>query len=307
MTGGECRIRTCGRLAAAPVFKTGAIVHSANSPLNSPYSAIILANFNLKRKKKNSATLRALTLIVVLFFLSYIKITMKLAILIPAYNEEKTLKEVIGSIPRRFPKITKIEIIVVSDGSTDKTCAIARKAKVTLIEHDLNRGLGGALGTGFEYARRQAFDLLVTFDADGQHNRDDIWPVLEPLVKRRADVVVGSRLKSLKSRTNDMPWYRIIGIWGLNLITFLFFWVWTTDSQSGLRAFNRKAIEKIDIQTNKMEVSSEFFYEIGRKGLKLLEVSITSIYTKYSLGKGQKNINGFRIISKLIYRRFFSK
>ncbi|MFA6492771.1 MAG: glycosyltransferase family 2 protein [Patescibacteria group bacterium] len=228
---------------------------------------------------------------------------MKLGILIPAYNEEKTLSTVIKSIPKKYPKIDQTEIIVVSDGSIDKTTEIARKAKVILIEHDLNRGLGGALGTGFEYARRNDFDLLLTFDADGQHNQDDIWPVLKPLVQKKADVVIGSRLK----KTDGMPWYRIVGIWGLNLITFMFFWVWTTDSQSGLRAFNRKAIEKIDIQTNKMEVSSEFFYEIGRKNLRLLEVPITSIYTKYSLEKGQKNINGFRIISKLIYRRFFSK
>lgn len=228
---------------------------------------------------------------------------MKLAILIPAYNEEKTLAKVIKSIPRRYPKIGQTQIIVVSDGSKDKTTEIAKKAKVILIEHDLNRGLGGALGTGFEYVRSQGFDLLLTFDADGQHNQDDIWPVLKPLVQKKADAVIGSRLK----KTDGMPWYRIVGIWGLNLITFFFFWVWTTDSQSGLRAFNRKAIGLIDLQANKMEVSSEFFYEINRNNLKLLEVPITSIYTKYSLEKGQKNINGFRIISKLIYRRFFSK
>lgn len=228
---------------------------------------------------------------------------MKLAILIPAYNEEKMLRKVIKSLPRRFPKITKKEIIVVSDGSTDRTAMIALKNKVTLIEHDLNRGLGGALGTGFEYVRKNNFDCLVTFDADGQHNSADIWPVLQPIVEGKVDVVIGSRLKS----PQGMPWYRVVGIWGLNLITFIFFWIWTTDSQSGLRAFSRKAIVKINLQTNKMEVSSEFFYEIGRKNLKLLEVPITSIYTKYSLNKGQKNINGFRIIFKLIYRRFFSK
>lgn len=228
---------------------------------------------------------------------------MKLAILIPAYNEEKTLAKVIKSIPKKFPKISQMEIIVVSDGSKDKTAEVAYHEKAILIEHDLNRGLGGALGTGFEYVRRNNFDILLTFDADGQHNQDDIWPVIRPIIYKKADVVIGSRLK----KTAGMPWYRIIGIWGLNLITFMFFWVWTTDSQSGLRAFNRKAIEKIDLQANKMEVSSEFFYEIGRKNLKLLEVPITSIYTKYSLKKGQKNINGFRIISKLIYRRFFSK
>ncbi|MEK7142604.1 MAG: glycosyltransferase family 2 protein [Patescibacteria group bacterium] len=228
---------------------------------------------------------------------------MKLGIIIPAYNEEKTLKEVLNSLPKTLPGISQIEVVVVSDGSTDKTADIAQKAKITLIEHDLNRGLGGALGTGFGYARKCGFDLIVTFDADGQHHQDDIAAVIRPIVKGKADVVVGSRLKN----PAGMPWYRQLGIWGLNLITLLFFWVWTSDSQSGLRAFSKKAIGKIDLQSNRMEVSSEFFYEIGHKNLKMVEVPIRSIYTSYSLEKGQKNINAFRIISKLIYRRFFSK
>ncbi len=233
-----------------------------------------------------------------------IKRAIKLAIIIPAFNEEKTIGQVIDSIPRRFPGVSQMELVVISDGSNDQTVALASaKPRVTLIEHILNRGLGGALGTGFEYARRENFDAVLTFDADGQHNPDDIWPVLRPIVYGRADVVIGSRLKN----PVGMPWYRKIGIRGLNLITAIFFWVWSTDSQSGLRAFNKKALTKIDIQSNKMEVSSEFFYEIGRKELKLVEVPIQSIYTDYSLEKGQKNVNAFRIISKLIYRRFFTK
>lgn len=228
---------------------------------------------------------------------------MRVAIIIPAYNEEKTLDSVLKSIPRRFPVISSVEIVVISDGSNDKTTEIALKNKVTLIEHDLNRGLGGALGTGFEYARRQNFEAILTFDADGQHNPEDIWPVIRPILYKKADVVIGSRLKNSKG----MPWYRIFGVWGLNITTAIFYWVWSTDSQSGLRAFSRKAFSSIDIQANKMEVSSEFFYEIGRKNLKLVEVPIESIYTEYSLNKGQKNLNGFRILSKLIFRRFFSK
>lgn len=228
---------------------------------------------------------------------------MKLAIIIPAFNEEKTLGRVLESIPRRYPGIKEMEIVVISDGSTDKTPEIVSQAKVTLIEHNLNRGLGGALGTGFEYARQSHFDAVLTFDADGQHSPDDIWPVLRPIVYGQADVVIGSRLM----KPQGMPWYRMIGIWGLNLITLAFFWVWSTDSQSGLRAFSKKALSKIDIQSSKMEVSSEFFYEIGRHELKLIEVPVKSVYTDYSLGKGQKNWNALRIISKLIYRRFFTK
>jgi len=232
---------------------------------------------------------------------------MKIAIIIPAYNEEKTLGRVLKSIPRHFPDIKKTEIVVVSDGSNDKTVEIAKDCRVTLIEHDLNRGLGGALGTGFEYAKRNGFDALLTFDADGQHHPEDIWPVLRPIIYKKADVVVGSRLKSASWRTDGMPWHRRVGIWGLNLFTYLFFWTWTSDSQSGLRAFSRRAIKEINLQSNRMEVSSEFFYEINKKNLKFTEVPIKSIYTDYSLQKGQKNINAFTIIARLIFRRFFSK
>ncbi len=229
---------------------------------------------------------------------------MKLAILIPAYNEEASLGKVIETLPKELPGISKIEVVVVNDGSADKTREVALNAGATVVSHWFNRGLGGALGTGFEYIKRHDFDLLITFDADGQHNPDDIAPVIKPIVDGRADVCIGSRFIG---HLGSMPWYRRIGIFGLNIITFLLFWTWTTDSQSGLRAFGRNAINKIEIKTNKMEVSSEFFYEIQAKGLKLTEVPIQSIYTAYSISKGQKNINAFNILAKLIYRRFFAK
>ncbi len=228
---------------------------------------------------------------------------MKLAILIPAFNEEKMLGKVLKTLPKKLPGIKRREIIVVDDGSYDKTNRIARGSGVTVISHYLNRGLGGALGTGFEYAKENGFDVLVTFDADGQHNPADIASVIRPIVQKKADVVIGSRLKNRK----NMPMLRQIGIFGLNLITLFLFWVWTTDSQSGLRAFSKKAIKQIEIKSNKMEVSSEFFNEIQSHNLKFQEVPITSIYTRYSLSKGQKNVNVFRILSKLIYRRFFAK
>jgi len=228
---------------------------------------------------------------------------LKLAILIPAYNEEKTLAKVIKTLPKKFVGVSQKEIIILNDGSSDRTEVIGKKLKATIISHFINRGLGGALGTGFEYARKNHFDLLVTFDADGQHNPLDIQPVINPIIKKKADVVIGSRLK----KPEGMPWYRRVGVFGLNIITFIFFWVWTTDSQSGLRAFSKKAIQKIEIKANKMEVSSEFFNEIQAKNLKFVEVPITSIYTRYSLAKGQKNSNVFKILSKMIYRRFFGR
>lgn len=224
---------------------------------------------------------------------------MKLAILIPAFNEEKTLAGVIKTLPKKIPGVTKREVIVINDGSTDKTEEIAHKSGATVFSHWINRGLGGALATGFAYAKSQDFDCLVTFDGDGQHHPDDLLAVIKPIINKKADVVVGAR------KRKGMPWYRRFGNWGLNVVTWIFYWVWTNDSQSGLRAFNREAIQKIKILSNRMEVSSEFFNEIGRLQLKLKEVPIRSIYTNYSLTKGQKNINGFSILFKIIYRRLF--
>jgi len=230
-------------------------------------------------------------------------LVMKLAILIPAYNEHITLARVIKTLPKRFNGVKTQEIVIINDGSKDSTEEIAKRLPVTLLSHWLNRGLGGALGTGLEYAKKNNFDLVVTFDADGQHAPEDIEKVIKPILQKKADVVIGSRLKNPKG----MPWYRIAGVWGLNIITLLLYLTWTTDSQSGLRAFSKKALEKMEIQSNRMEVSTEFFNEIQRNSLKKVEVPIKAIYTNYSLSKGQKNINVFKILSKLIYQRFFSK
>ena len=232
---------------------------------------------------------------------------MKLAILIPAYNEEKTLAKVIQSLPKKINKVTAIEVIVVNDGSKDETLKIAEKMKVTTLSHMINRGLGGALGTGFAYAKQNNFDALITFDADGQHSSRDIEPVLRPILNKKADISIGSRLKSAFWQTKGMPWYRIVGVWGLNVLTLIFFWVWTTDSQSGLRAFSKLAIAKINIKANRMEVSSEFFNEAQTHNLKIAEVPIKPIYTPYSLQKGQKNINGFKILFRMIHRRLFPR
>lgn len=224
---------------------------------------------------------------------------MKLAIIIPAFNEQKTIGEVLRTLPKNLPQIDSIEAVVIDDGSLDQTPDLALNSGAIILTHVMNRGLGAALGTGLEYAKKNNFDLAVTFDADGQHNPNDIAKVVKPIIDNQAEVVIGSRLANPKG----MPWYRILGNWGLNIFTFLIFWIWTTDSQSGLRAFGKKAIEKIKINTDRMEVSSEIINEIGRLGLKLKEVPIEAIYSEYSLSKGQKNINAFKILFKMMVRR----
>ncbi|HEY3375825.1 MAG TPA: glycosyltransferase family 2 protein [Candidatus Aquicultor sp.] len=225
---------------------------------------------------------------------------LKLAIIVPAYNEAQVVCQTLSSIPREYAGVSETRIVVIDDGSTDATSTeIRRLDYVVPLRHVINRGLGGALRTGMEWARRWGADIAVTFDADGQLNPNDIQRVIQPLINREADVAIGSRLLEAK----DMPWYRIVGNWGLNIITYVLFSVWTTDSQSGLRAFSSKALEAIHLISNRMEVSSEIIAEIGRNKLRIEEIPIDCIYNEYSLSKGQSNSNGINIVLNLFFRK----
>jgi len=224
-----------------------------------------------------------------------------LCIVVPAYNEARVIGSTLAHLPREIGGVS-ITVAVIDDGSSDGTSDVVLASgddRIVLLHHAINRGLGGALGTGIEYARKIGADYVVTYDADGQHAPEDIAVVLAPIAAGRADAVIGSRLLSPKG----MPWYRIVGNWGLNLFTYFLFGLWTTDSQSGLRAFNRKAIEQIQLRADRMEVSSEFIKEIRRTHLSFEEVPVRAIYSDYSLAKGQKNRNGINIVIRLLLYR----
>ena len=224
---------------------------------------------------------------------------MKLAIIIPAYNEAREIGKVIQQVTKTsLPGIEKT-IIVVDDGSSDNTKEVARSKGAIVISHVINRGVGGALGTGFEAAVRMGADLVVTFDADGQHSTDDIGKVIEPIRNGRADVVIGSRMID----PTGMPWTRQVANHLANWITWMLLASRTTDSQSGLRAFSRSAAERIRITTSKYESSSEICGEVRRLHLRSIDVPIKTIYTGYSLSKGQ----GFSVGLKTLFRLILSK
>jgi len=219
----------------------------------------------------------------------------KVTIIMPAYNEEKKISSVIDGIKKRGFK----DIVVVDDASTDSTNKIASSKDVVVLKHVLNRGLGGALGTGLQYCKDNDVDIAVTFDSDGQHDPDDLKKIIQPIINKKADFVIGSRLINPKG----MPLIRKIGNFGLNVITYGLFGIWTTDSQSGLRAFSKKAINRMEVRTNRMEVSSEFFSQLRKKKLKYAEIPIKAIYSEYSMQKGQGSLNAFNIVFKLILKK----
>lgn len=220
---------------------------------------------------------------------------MKLAILIPAYNEEKVIFKVIKGLPKKLSGIKKIQVIVVDDGSKDQTGSLAKKAGAKILTHAINLGVGNAYRTGLAFAKKR-FDLVVTMDADGQHSSADIQKMVNPILKGRADVVIGSRLIQPKG----MPLIKLTGNWIMNFITYLFSGIWTTDSQSGFRAYSQKALGLIKFKTGGYEICSELFSEINHFGLKMIEVPIKVIY--YKGQKGQPISNAINIVTNLLKR-----
>lgn len=225
---------------------------------------------------------------------------MKLCIVIPAYNEEKIIGKTLDTLPKKIPPFKEIIKVVVDDGSGDQTFKIAKKRKVVVLKHILNRGLGAALKTGLDYAKKQKADVVVTFDADGQHHHEDLIKVLVPIINHTADVVIGSRFKD----QTQIPKSRKLVNFAGNIATLIFFGIWTTDSQSGLRALSKKSLNSINLKGQRMEVSSEFFKEIKINKLKFKEVPIKTIYTDYSIAKGQRLSNSFNILTKISFLLF---
>lgn len=219
----------------------------------------------------------------------------RVMVVIPAYNEEQTIVDVIRGLKQRG----FTTLIVVDDGSSDRTGDLAFLEGGIRLRHILNRGLGGALGTGISAALRLGAEVIVTFDADGQHDPSDIRRLLEPIEVGEAEVVIGSRMLDPRG----MPYRRRLANWTANVVTYLLFGGWTTDSQSGLRALSSRAAAQMQIITPGMEVSSEIIAETVRHRLKWKEVPVKAIYTDYSLSKGQSFTVGLRTLMKLILAR----
>jgi UDP-N-acetylglucosamine---dolichyl-phosphate N-acetylglucosaminyltransferase len=213
-------------------------------------------------------------------------------VVMPAYNEERTIVEVIRGL--RQHGFTNL--IVIDDGSSDRTSELASHEGVIRLRHVLNRGLGGALGTGIDAALRLGAEVIVTFDADGQHDPNDIMKLLEPIELEEAEVVIGSRMLD----PQGMPYRRRMANWIANVVTYLLFRAWTTDSQSGLRAFSSRAAARMRIITTGMEVSSEIIAETVKNRLHWKEVPVKAIYTDYSLSKGQSLSVGLQTLMKLV-------
>lgn len=223
----------------------------------------------------------------------------------PAYNEASVIENVISELKDATKKAElNCEIVVVDDGSTDKTTQIAKKAGAKVISLLLPTGSPSMPTlTGLSYARKEGFDIAATADSDGQHTPKDIIKGIELLQKNSVDFLVGNRLADSKSEMSKLTAF---GNKGLSFLTRFLFGTKISDSQSGLRIFSKNALSKLTWRSNGYEFCSEMIWRAKQAGLKIDEYPIRAIYTDYSKSKGQNSQshwNGVNIMRALIHQR----
>jgi len=220
-------------------------------------------------------------------------------VVIAAYQEQTMVARVVEEVRELFPNV-----IVVDDGSKDQTADRARKAGARVLRHAINRGQGAALQTGIAYALRCGADVVVTFDADGQHDANDLPHLVEPIASGRADFALGSRF--MRGRPAGVPLARRALLTCARAFTRWTSGLQLSDTHNGLRAFSRQAASRLDLQLDRMAHASELIDNVRRSGLPYEEVPVRVRYTEYSRAKGQKARDAFRVLADYVLGRIFS-
>lgn len=210
-------------------------------------------------------------------------------LIVPVFNEGPVIGEVVRNARKTFANI-----VCVDDGSRDNSAAEIRSAGAHLVRHPVNLGQGAAIQTGLEYARAQpGAKYFVTFDADGQHQVDDVLAMLERLRSEDVDMVIGTRFHG---DTSHIPWIKRLILRTVVLLSPSTRRLGLTDTHNGLRVFNRLVAEQLNITLNGMSHASEIITMISRYRWRVVEEPVTILYTDYSMAKGQSMINGVNIM-----------
>jgi glycosyltransferase involved in cell wall biosynthesis len=216
-------------------------------------------------------------------------------VVIPLYNEEGVISDVILEVREVFP-----QVVCIDDGSTDGSAAAAAEAGARVVRHPFNLGQGAALQTGFQFALSDpSMKYVVTFDADGQHQIADAVGMVERLRAGEAEVVFGSRFMDDRTKANfakKMVLRAAVGYTNLTTNTRL------TDAHNGLRAISRRVVAEIDITQNRMAHASELVAQIGASKATYVEHPVHILYTDYSKAKGQSLWNSVNILADLMLR-----
>jgi len=195
---------------------------------------------------------------------------LKVIVGIPAFNEEKNIGSIITNLKKKYD-----HVLVCDDGSSDSTAVIASDMGANVVKHSKNLGYGSAIKTIFNEAKKTDCDILVTFDADGQHQISEIDNILQPIIQNTADIVIGSRFLG---KTKNLPKYRKFGIKTITGLTNIMTGSSISDSQSGFRSYSQNVLQKISPIESGMGISTEILIKATKKKMRITEIPITISY-----------------------------
>jgi len=197
--------------------------------------------------------------------------TPKICVLIPAYNEAKTIGRVLGKI-----KAFGFEAVVIDDGSTDGTSRVAADAGAIVIRHDINKGKGASLREGIRYILPRPYEAIIAMDGDGQHNPDEIHNFLELSGKKDSSFIQGNRMCDPKS----MPLVRVVTNRVMSSIISLMCKQHIPDTQCGYKYIRKDALKKLTLASSRYDIETEILLEASRAGVRIDSMPIKTIYQK---------------------------
>lgn len=221
-----------------------------------------------------------------------------LLIVLPSFNEASLIENVLTDIQNEG----YCNICLIDDGSSDVTFNLAKQFDIDILRHPINRGAGAAIQTGIIFARNKGYEYAVLMDSDGQHLASDIKILMDKMESENADIVIGNRFAKKDNRIpQHRKFYNNIANWFTRLYCIHSY----SDTQSGFRLLNRKAIELLDLKSRGFGFCSEMIIQAEKLKLNIGQIPITVLYTKYSLSKGQNLNEGFRTARNILWHQLF--
>jgi glycosyltransferase involved in cell wall biosynthesis len=223
---------------------------------------------------------------------------LEILVLVPVYNEGPEMVNTLTQLTG-----VGYTVIVVDDGSEIPAKNSIGHLPLIILRHKVNLGQGAALQTAFTYAKKLDAAIVITFDADGQHDANDIPLMIAPIREQKADIVLGSRFlpESGTGMGSSKKWMLQVA----RFINFLLSGSLLSDAHNGFRALNRVALEKIELTENRMAHASEILFETRRHKLRFCEVAVNIRYTDYSKKKGQSGLDSIKILFDLVLHKLF--
>lgn len=225
-------------------------------------------------------------------------IAKQIFIIVPCYNESSMIRKTVGLL-----LALDYNVVVVDDGSSEDCRSLLQGMKVYYLRHKINLGQGAALQTGFDFAITHGADYIISFDADGQHEINDICQLVENSKAYNVDVVFGSRF--LSGSITNISWTRKFLLTISRYTNLVLSGALLSDTNNGIRLFKKQALSKIRIKENRRTHCSDIINQVISKKISYCECPVTVHYTSYSRKKGIKHVDGIKIFMDMLLFKFF--